>query len=505
MPGRRRCSRVPFLAVSLVAAACASGPDQLDRQLLVPPAAWLAEPSDFGLDAERFEVPIHAEASVTGFWIPHANGERRTVVLLHGGDTNASAMHPWYRFLHGAGFQVAVVDARGYGRSKGTPTLRAWIQDLPELFAWLRARADVDPQRIAVYGTGLGSLGALFAARTLGCQAAVFEHLPSPRELAREALGGDSAVAELQLGFAEFGGISEDIEPEETAPRTKVPALFVATDGEPARDRRTLVRAFRGYAGPKQLWVLEDTGAAPHGLLTHAGEYETRVASFLRGALDGAPPVVATSAQRVDTARDGQQWWQIDVDLPRGTPRDPAPALEACAVLADGSVHFARGFAGEGKLRVKVPSPPIATAAVVVPNAVRDPQGGVLRVPGAAARASRALDASWPRIEQLRNDALPAAERQQLARAIEAAEQTAPFPPELEAELADVFAKVGRQLAASDDPAEQARGQQLLQRAVAAAPKRPELHVWLGPYATFGYPQQEAVDDARRALAQVPR
>ncbi len=497
--------RITPLVLAVPFAACSAVQDDLSRQLLVPPPAWLAEPADFGLRAERFEVEIHSAASLTGWWIPHENGEQRTVVLLHDADTNASAAHPWYRFLHDAGFQVLVFDPRGYGRSKGTPTLLAWQQDLPELLDWLRERPDVDPARIAAYGTGLGSVAALWAARTQGLQALVLEHLPSLRDMLREAQGDDgSAFAAVRLGLTEFAGLPEELEPDDNAPRTNVPALFVATDGELVRDRKALVRTFGSYAGDKQLWVLQDTGRAPHGMLTHDGEYQARIAAFLRRALAGEPAVVTAATRKVDTARDGHDWWQVDVEMPPGAAAAGA-AVEACAVLADGSVHFARAWLGESRLRLKLPSPPVAAGAVVVPDAVRDQQTVFRRQGTERMRAAAAVDACWPRIQALRNDALPPAEHDGLRADLAAAAAAAPFPADLDAELADVHAKLGQSLAASGDPHQRALGQQLLQRAVAAAPVRPELHVWLGPNATFGYPQQQTIDAAKRLLAAPPK
>lgn len=507
MPSRRR-SRLPLLAASLTLAACSSGPNSIDKQLLRPPVPWLAEPADFGLAAETIDVPIHSEASFTGFWIPHENGEKRTVVLFHDGATNASVMHPYYRFLHAAGFQVLAFDPRGFGKSKGTPTLQAWLYDLPILFRWLRARSDVDPDRIALFGTGMGSLAALWAARTQGCQALVLEHLPSLRDQLRAAHGGeDNAITAMQVGFAEFSNLPEEIEPDDNAPRTTVPALFVTTDAEPAGDRRALVRTFGTYAGKKQLWVLEHTGQAPHAMLTHDGEYQQQITSFLAGALAGKPPVFTTSAKKVDTARDGQAWYQIDV-----TPLPAAgnkTALEACAILADGSAHFARAWLDADnprpRLRLKLPSEPVATTAIVVPGATEDAEAVFRHDATPLSRAGAAVDALWTRIESLRNDSLPAAEARQLWQDLTAAETKAAFPKELEAELADVFARLGKQLAASQDASERTTGQQLLQRAVAAMPAKPQLHLWPGPTATYGYPQEEAVEMAKRLLAAPPK
>jgi hypothetical protein len=350
----------------------------------------------------------------------------------------------------------------------------------------------------------------LWAARTQHCQALVVEHLPSLREMLREQDGGGdgSAVGALKLGFVEFSQLPEEIEPLDNAPRTKVPALFLATDGEPARDRKALANAFASYAGPKQLWVLAGTGQAPHGMLTHDGEYQTQITRFLQGVLTGTGGVFATEVSKADTARDGQIWWQVDVTPPATFANwGNLPAVEVNAVLADGSVHFARTLA-EGRrirARLKLPSEPVATSAVGVPGAVADATETWRREATPLMRSGAAIDASWSRIEALRNDALPPADRVALRKELETAEAAAPFPPALEAELADVFAKLGKDLAASSDANERAAGQALLQRAVAARPKQPDLHVWPGPTATYGYPQDEAVEMAKRLLAAPPK
>lgn len=508
MAPRRTSTSLPLILAAVAVAACASGPTAIDKQLLVPPTPWLAEPADFGLVAEPVEIVLHSEASLTGFWIPHGNGEKRTVVLFHDADSNASAVHPYYRFLHEAGFQVLVFDPRGYGRSKGTPTLQAWLYDLPQLFRWLRARPDVDPQRVALFGTGLGSVAALWAARTQGAQALVLEHLPSLRDMLKESQGADgSALSAVQLGFTEFASLPEEIEPDDNAPRTRVPALFLASDGESARDRKALVRTFGAYAGQKQLWLLAGTGRAPHGMLTHDGEYQRHIATFLAGALAGKLPTLTASAKKVDTARDGQAWYQIDVSpLPAGGNR---LALEACAVLADGSAHFARTWVDADnprpRLRLKLPSEPVVTTAMLVPGAIADAEVVFRRETTPLSRAGAAVDGLWTQIEALRNDTLPPAEQRQLLTDLVAAEAKGPFPRELQAELADVFARLGKQLSSSQDAADRAKGQQLLQRAIAAAPGKPHLHVWPGPTATYGYPQEEAVEMARQLLAAPPK
>ena len=490
-----------LLGIALLA-GCSSVHDDLSRQLLKPPPGWLAEPGDVGLQYERVEIALHGDASLTGFWIPHVQAQGRTVVLFHDADTNASVMHPYYAFLHDAGFSVLAFDPRGFGRSKGTPTLQAWLHDLPALFEWLRARPDVDPGRIALFGTGLGSVAALWAARTQSaCKALVLEHLPSLRDMLRESIHDDGgALSAYALGWAEFAGLPEEIEPEDNASLTKVRALFLATDQEPARDRRALLRAYGQYAGERQLWLLAGTRHAPHAMVTHDGEYQQQIAAFLRSAFAGDDSLLATNWTKTSDASDGQAWYQIEVTTTKIAEK--AQAVEAAAALADGALHFARLWleGSRAVVRIKLPAPPQVVSAVRVPDAMPDPQAVFVRKTTPLMRSASAIEPLMPRIEALRNGVLPPADCAKLAADLAAAESE-PFHPQLATELGDVWARLGKTLANDADPQQRALGTALLQRAVAVAPEKPQLHVWPGASTTYGYPQQDDVDEARRLLA----
>lgn len=496
------------LPVVFAFAACSTVQDDFGRQLLQPPPGWLAEPADTGITAEPFEIVLHSEASLTGFWIPNEHAERRTVVVFHDGQTNCSVLHPYYTFLHAAGFQVCVFDPRGFGRSKGTPTMQAWIHDLPQLLGWLSARPDFDATRTAYFGTGLGSVAALWAARTQRqCAALVLEGVPSPRAIVRESVADDgSAVSAFTAGMVEFAGLPDDIEPVEGAPRLQIPALFLAGEFEPARDRIALGQTFRAYGGQKQLWLLRATHPAPHALLRHDGEYQRRIGAFLHAALGGAPAAMLASCSEVGRAGDGQTWFEVQASGPRA---DLPVALEAAAMLADGSLHFGRGWLenGRGRVRLKLPSPPLCVGAADVAGATVDAERVWTADGTALARSATAIEPLLPRIDELRNDALTGSAKLELADQLDGvvggADGSAPCHPQLETELADVFARLGTALLASDDPQLRERGTRLLQRAVAAAPPRPELHWWAGTTTTYGVPpdRDEALRAARTLLA----
>lgn len=499
--------RAPFALplVLCLLGGCSSVQDDLGKQILKPPPGELCTPADFGLAAEPFAIELHAEASLTGYFVP-AEHARGTVVLFHDEQSNASIAHPYYTFLHDAGFHVVAFDPRGFGKSKGTPTLQAWIHDTPVLLEWLRARKDVDPQRIGFFGTGWGAVTAAWAARTQApCAALVLESLVSPRSLVREATNDDgSLMAAMSSGMLEFAGIPEDIEPEEGAGRTHAPALFVAGELENARDRQAQLRTFLAWGGRKRLWMLPATRQAPHGLVTHDGEYQRQIAAFFTDAFDGHADALAADATKTSAASDGQAWYEIHVDA-GATGNQP---VEACALLGDGSPHFARAQLenGQARVRVKLPSAPAAVGAVAIAGAVAPDVDRVWqRVPTAVSLAAAALEPLLPRIDELRNGALTASAIAKLADDLRAAEGSTPFPPRVTAELADVFALLGRSLSQRPEPQRRQEGRALLERAVASVPAKPATHWWPGVTTTWGFPQQEAVDTAKRALAAAPK
>jgi len=490
---------------SLLFAACSSIRGNLTKQILQPPGIWLAEPSDFGIAAEPFDIELDSDASLTGWWIPHEAAAGRTVVLLHDEATNISALFPYYTFLHEAGFQVLAFDPRGFGMSQGTPTLRAWLYDLNTVFDWLHERDDVDRDKIALFGTSWGSVAAIWAARMhRSCRAIVLEHLPSLRDMLRESTNDDgSALSAYRIGVIEFT-LPENLEPSDNAPRTKAQALFVATEKELDRDRLSLLRTYEAYAGDKCLWVLPDTGRAPHAMLTYDENYRHGIVNFLEDAFARQPHGIHATVRKERNASDGEAWYEIKLELARGGDSEPW-AVEACALLDDGSPRYARTWVegDRGSVRIKLPSMPAHVTGMRVFETSEATEAAFAPKRSHLSRSGAAVADLWPRIEELRNDVISRADCRELARSLQAAAAVEPFHPSLQAELADVYARIGIELA--DDPDSREEAIIWLERGIAAVPARPELHFWPGPVPTYGFPYEDAIATAKRRLAQLQR
>lgn len=144
----------------------------------------------FSQPGGRFEEVTFASADGTQLagWFVHAVGPARgTVVHLHGNAQNITAHYGFVSWLPAAGYNVLAFDYRGYGQSDGSPTIPGVMADGLAAIEYCRRRADVDGQRILLFGQ---SIGAAIAATVVG----------------REQPAGVRAVL-LDSPFSSFSGI----------------------------------------------------------------------------------------------------------------------------------------------------------------------------------------------------------------------------------------------------------------------------------------------------------
>ncbi|BBP75106.1 MULTISPECIES: alpha/beta hydrolase [Pseudomonas] len=133
-----------------------------------------------------------------GWWLPAKAGVpvKGTVLHLHGNGGNLS-MHlggSWW--LPEQGYQVLLIDYRGYGLSAGEPSLPAVYQDIEAAFQWLQTAPEVQGRPLVVLGQSLGGAMAVHylvehPAYQSRLKALVLDGVPaSYRSVGRFALAG---------------------------------------------------------------------------------------------------------------------------------------------------------------------------------------------------------------------------------------------------------------------------------------------------------------------------
>ena len=487
-------------AVVVLATACGSVHDQVNKALLDPTRQWLVDPSAIGLDFEAFELES-SKGSLTGWFIPATKSGAGTVLLFHDNSTNISMLHPYYSFLVAAGLNVCVFDYRGFGHSQGDANLRSAFYETPRVVDWLHQRPEVDPDRIAYYGIAFGSTVALNVALRDPCRALVLENAPS----LLDTLYTSPQVQESQSPGFRAGllslGLPDGVEPSESSSKLFVPSLWIAGADEPRDELRQTLRAYYEMGGDKQLWMLPDTGHAPHSLLTHDGEYQRIVSRFLQSTLLGKPNHVRVAWQPEMHNQSFDADWSVSLRR-AGDAKNPW-AIQVCALDAAGKPTFENTWleGSASSVNMKLTNKPQVIGAMHLDAVERTGETSFRRIDSSLSRGGRWYEENAEQFDQLRHGQQQALEQVRgLAKRITEREELESFPPLLEAQLADIYAIVGRILANSSNAEDRASGLIWLQRAVAAVPKNPKLHYWPGRTLVSGFPQQAEVDRARQLL-----
>lgn len=151
-----------WLAVALVAAALgACHRETLDGFFYDPlpaPAGGYQLSTAVIPSHQTLTIPTPDGETLNGAFIP-SSGRRAdiTVIYFHGQSNNLGTTWPRLEYLYPLGYNLAMVDPRGYGLSTGTPTETGLHIDELAIRAAVLALPGIDPAKVVDYGRSLGS------------------------------------------------------------------------------------------------------------------------------------------------------------------------------------------------------------------------------------------------------------------------------------------------------------------------------------------------------------
>lgn len=147
-----------FLKVRLwVMALCALLLSGCSSLFFYPMKPWVQNPARLGL-AYQDVVLIEADGTrIDGWWLPASAPLKGTVYYLHGNAQNISTHIMNVAWLPAAGYQVLLIDYRGFGLSDGKPTLAGAMVDIQTGLDWLKASGRQAKKPLIVYGQSLGA------------------------------------------------------------------------------------------------------------------------------------------------------------------------------------------------------------------------------------------------------------------------------------------------------------------------------------------------------------
>lgn len=147
-------------------------PGYAQKLFYIPSHTKNESPQEQHLIFEDISFTSQDGTLLTGWFIPAQkieNGHavrlsaKGTVIHFHGNAGNIASHLSFVDWLPKRGFNVFMFDYRGYGDSKGKPTPRGLFEDSNSALNYIRARNDVDPNKIIVFGQSLGGTNAIAA------------------------------------------------------------------------------------------------------------------------------------------------------------------------------------------------------------------------------------------------------------------------------------------------------------------------------------------------------
>ena len=234
-----------------------------DRKISITPAGWGLSFEDVYLDVEQ-GVRIH------GWYVPR-QGAKQVVLFLHGNAGNMSHRGDSIRVFHRLGFNVFIIDYRGYGNSTGKPGEKGIYADAEAAWKYLLETKGFQRRQVIVFGRSLGgSVAAWLAARHRPALLIVESSFRSARAMANRVLPGFSWLVLLRYRFNTADAVR----------KVRSPVLVVHSVDDEIIPFSHGQRIYESANPPKEL--LKISGSHNGGFISSQPGYEQGLAAFIR-------------------------------------------------------------------------------------------------------------------------------------------------------------------------------------------------------------------------------
>lgn len=252
----------------------------IHRFLYFPDPVLVATPKDMGLVYEDVVLTTADGVVVHGWYLPRQDAVA-TLYFLHGNAGNVSHRLQMVNRLHQAGFQVFILDYRGYGRSQGRPSEFGTYQDGLAGWRWLQKQERRDTP-ILLYGRSLGGAVAAWLAAQ--------EEVTPDGVVLESTFTRLRDMATVALSLPGLGKFVPDMYPTlERMDAIGCPMLFIHGEADEVVPVTHVHRLYEAAAGPKSLYLIP---RAHHNdtLFVAGSAYGERLRRFVREVRDRPNP-----------------------------------------------------------------------------------------------------------------------------------------------------------------------------------------------------------------------
>ncbi len=120
-------------------------------------------PTQIGLAYESVKISTTDNETLHGWFVPTPEA-KATVLFFHGNAGNISHRMDYLPMFHRLGYNLFIIDYRGYGQSSGSPSESGTYQDAQAAWRYLVEDKGVVPSRVVIFGESLGGAVASWLA-----------------------------------------------------------------------------------------------------------------------------------------------------------------------------------------------------------------------------------------------------------------------------------------------------------------------------------------------------
>ena len=229
---------------------------QQPRLLYRPTHVLQTTPESHNLNYEEIWIPVKSESPnaehLHSWWIPQRKKHLGTLIYFHGAGLNIGFNVTQVHWLRKIGFDVLLVEYRGYGLSEGRfPTERSFYEDAEAALDYLTHSLGIATHEIFVYGHSLGGAIAIDLAT---------KHPELAGLIVQNTFTSMSAMV-ARSGYARWFPVQQILhqrfESIQKVRRLKLPILFIHSTRDPLIPVYMGKRLYKAARGPKDLILVQ--------------------------------------------------------------------------------------------------------------------------------------------------------------------------------------------------------------------------------------------------------
>ncbi len=250
------------------------------EQIFVPEVALQTTPARLGMQFEKISIPVGTgmdKGDLSAWWVSADKQNAPTLLYLHGNYRNIGNNVEHTLRLHNSGYNVLLVDYRGFGQSTGgKPSEIKVYADAEAAWQYLLRQRGIKPQQVFIYGHSLGGAIAIDLA---------IHHPEAAGLITESTFTSMQAMGSLEYGFLPVGLLlNQRFDSLKKITRLKIPLLMIHGTWDKKVPVSMARELYDAAPQPKQLVLIEggehnNSGAV--GLV----EYRAALAGFINNGI----------------------------------------------------------------------------------------------------------------------------------------------------------------------------------------------------------------------------